>query len=70
MVAGLGEAFRAYAKGDYAGAVTSLAPQLATHERIGGSRAQRDLLELLYVQALRHAGRAADAADYAKTRRR
>jgi hypothetical protein len=70
MVAGLGEAFRAYAKGDYAGAVTSLAPHLATHERIGGSRAQRDLLELLYVQALRHAGRADAAEDYEKTRRR
>jgi len=70
MVAGLGEAFRSYAKADYAGAATSLAPLLATHERIGGSRAQRDLLEELYAQALRHAGRAADAAAYAKARRR
>lgn len=70
MVAGLGEAFRSYAKDDYAGAAASLAPLLATHERLGGSRAQRDLLEELYVQALRHAGRAADAAAYEKSRRR
>lgn len=69
MVAGLGEAFRSYAKGDYAAAAASLAPLLPAHERIGGSRAQRDLLEELYVQALRHAGRTADAAAYAKTRR-
>ncbi len=70
MVAGLGEAFRAYAKGEYASAAASLAPLLPAHERIGGSRAQRDLLEVLYLQALRHAGRAADAEAYAKTRRR
>lgn len=70
MVAGLGEAFRSYAKADYASAATSLAPLLATHERIGGSRAQRDLLEQLYIQALRHAGRKADAEAYEKTRRR
>jgi hypothetical protein len=70
MVAGLGETFRAYAKGEYANAATSLAPLLPAHERIGGSRAQRDFLEQLYVQALRHAGRAADAAAYEKTRRR
>jgi hypothetical protein len=69
MVAGLGEAFRSYAKGDYAAAAASLAPLLTTHERIGGSRAQRDLLEVLYIRALRHAGRAADAEAYAKTRR-
>jgi predicted Zn-dependent protease len=70
MVAGLGEAFRSYAKADYASAATSLAPLLPAHERIGGSRAQRDMLEVLYIQALRHAGRAADAQAYAKTRRR
>ncbi len=70
MVAGLGEAFRAYAKRDYGSAAASLAPLLATHERIGGSRAQRDLLEQLYVQALRHAGRSDDALTYEKSRRR
>ncbi len=69
MVAGLGDAFRSYAKGDYGSAAAALAPLLPTHERIGGSRAQRDLLEQLYIQALRHAGRAADAEAYAKTRR-
>ncbi len=70
MVAGLGEAFRSYAKADYGSAAASLAPLLPAHERIGGSRAQRDLLEVHYLQALRHAGRAADAEAYAKTRRR
>ncbi len=34
---------------------------MATHERIGGSRAQRDLLEYTLVAALLKAGRADDA---------
>jgi hypothetical protein len=38
--------------------------------RIGGSRAQRDLLEELHFAALTRAGRQADAAEYAKSRRR
>jgi hypothetical protein len=70
IVAGLGEAFAAYARGRPGACADFLAPWLATHERIGGSRAQRDLLEELHLAALTQAGRKADAAAYAKSRRR
>jgi hypothetical protein len=70
IVVGLGEAFDAYAKGRAGAAADFLAPWLASHERIGGSRAQRDLLEELHLAALTGAGRKQEAADYAKSRRR
>lgn len=70
IVAGLGDAFDAFAKGRPGACADFLAPWLATHVRIGGSRAQRDLLEELHLAALTQAGREAEAADYAKTRRR
>jgi tetratricopeptide (TPR) repeat protein len=69
IVGGLGEAFDAYAKGRPGACADFLAPWLASHERIGGSRAQRDLLEELHLAALTQAGRKQDAVDYAKTRR-
>lgn len=70
IVVGLGDAFDAYAKGRPGACADFLAPWLATHERIGGSRAQRDLLEELHFAALTRAGRKTEAADYAKSRRR
>ena len=47
VVAALADAFGAYAGGDMAGTLRALEPILATHERLGGSRAQRDLVEQL-----------------------
>lgn len=70
IAAGLGDAFDAFAKGRPGACADFLAPWLATHERIGGSRAQRDLLEELHLAALTRAGRKSEAADYAKSRRR
>ncbi|MFM7346377.1 MAG: tetratricopeptide repeat protein [Tagaea sp.] len=70
IVAGLADAFDAFAKDRPGACADFLAPWLATHERIGGSRAQRDLLEELHIAALTRAGRTAEAAAYAKTRRR
>lgn len=70
IVVGLGDAFDAYAKGRAGTAADLLSPWLASHERIGGSRAQRDLLEELHLAALTAAGRKGEAADYAKSRRR
>ena len=57
MVAALGRGFGAYARGDWAAAVDALAPVCVEHERIGGSRAQRDLIEYALLVAARHAGR-------------
>ena len=43
------------------GAVALLAPWMATHERVGGSRAQRDLLEFALLGALLRNGRTEEA---------
>ena len=61
MVAGMAEGLDAYARGDWEGAIQLLAPWMAAHERIGGSRAQRDLLEFALLGALLRSGRAAEA---------
>jgi hypothetical protein len=42
---------------------------LASHERIGGSRAQRDLIEYALVVCLLRSGRAGDARQLLQTRR-
>jgi hypothetical protein len=46
IVPHLAEAFDAFAHQDYARAVALIEPHMAEHERIGGSRAQRRLIEL------------------------
>lgn len=46
IVPHLAEAFDAFARKDYAKAVALIEPHMAEHERIGGSRAQRRLIEL------------------------
>ncbi|MEQ3746704.1 MAG: tetratricopeptide repeat protein [Henriciella sp.] len=45
LVATLGEAFKAMAAQDWAAAEAYLLPALPDHARLGGSRAQRDLIE-------------------------
>ncbi len=62
IVPALAEAFGAYAKHDFTGVVDRLQLKLAEHERIGGSRAQRDLIECTLIAALAKAGRKAEAA--------
>jgi tetratricopeptide (TPR) repeat protein len=51
IVPALAEAFDAFARKDYAKAVALIEPHLAEHERIGGSRAQRRLIELTLAAA-------------------
>jgi len=46
IVPRLAQAFDAFARKDFAKAVALIEPHMAEHERIGGSRAQRDLIEL------------------------
>ena len=61
MVSGLAQALGAYARTDWEEAIALLAPWMATHERVGGSRAQRDLLEFALLGALLRSGRTEDA---------
>ena len=57
----LADAFAAFARGDFEATISALAPVFDQHVRIGGSRAQRDLVELTLLAAYLRAGRAADA---------
>ncbi len=54
-------AFGAIARGDWSGALDHLTPVMANHERLGGSRAQRDLLEFTYVNLLLRLNRGDEA---------
>lgn len=56
IVPALAEAFGAFVRADWNAVVRQLAPFLAEHERIGGSRAQRDLIEHTVRKAAREAG--------------
>jgi hypothetical protein len=51
IVPALAEAFGAFARKDYMKAVALMEPCMAEHERIGGSRAQRRLIELTLAAA-------------------
>jgi tetratricopeptide (TPR) repeat protein len=51
IVPALVEAFDAFARRDYAKAIALIEPHMAEHERIGGSRAQRRLIELTLAAA-------------------
>jgi tetratricopeptide (TPR) repeat protein len=51
IVPHLAEAFSAFARQDYAKAIALIEPHLAEHERIGGSRAQRRLIDLTLAAA-------------------
>jgi hypothetical protein len=61
LVSKAGEAFRAFAREDWSEAITALTPVMAEHARLGGSRAQRDLLEFMYLCALLREGRSEEA---------
>lgn len=61
VVAAVAEGFRAIAAEDWAAADRSLTLAMADHERVGGSRAQRDLIEYALASTLLRQGDA-DAA--------
>lgn len=61
VVATLAAAFGAFARSDWDGAIALFERALPETVRIGGSRAQRDLVEHTMVAAYLKAGRAADA---------
>jgi hypothetical protein len=57
VVPALADAFAAYAKGDWGSAIARFEQALPETVRIGGSRAQRDLVELTLLAAYLKAGR-------------
>jgi hypothetical protein len=69
VVAPLARAFAAYARSDWPSAIDLLQPLLTQHERFGGSRAQRDLIEYTLAAAHVRAARAEDAARLLRARR-
>ena len=70
VVGPLARAFAAFSRADWAAAGGELDAIMSSHERIGGSRAQRDLIEYALVVCLLHSGRAAEARGLLATRRR
>jgi len=61
VVPALADAFGEFARGDWEATIAILAPVFDQHVRIGGSRAQRDLVELTLLAAYLRAGRAEEA---------
>lgn len=69
ILVAIARGFDAFARHDWATAVGEIRPVLETHERVGGSRAQRDLLEYTVTCALLRNGRRDEALQLISTRR-
>jgi tetratricopeptide (TPR) repeat protein len=65
----LSRAFAAFLQQNYDGAISAIEPIFAEHERLGGSRAQRDIVEFTLLKAYINSGRMADAHRMLLTRR-
>jgi tetratricopeptide (TPR) repeat protein len=61
--------FAAFERGDYSGAIEALAPLAGENERIGGSRAQHDLIEFTLLRAYLGADRLKEARHLLGVRR-
>jgi tetratricopeptide (TPR) repeat protein len=59
----------AFERGDFAAAIDALAPLAGQNERIGGSRAQHDLIEFTLLKACLGAGRPEEAQHLLRERR-
>ncbi|WP_372572508.1 tetratricopeptide repeat protein [Ruegeria jejuensis] len=69
LVRPVARAWGAIAREDWTGALADLSQTMARTERLGGSRAQRDLLELTYVNVLLKLGQVEEARRNLTTRR-
>src|SRR5215813_10735086 len=65
----LARGFAAFELGDFSGAIGALAPLAGENERIGGSRAQHDLIEFTLLKAYLSADRLEDARRLLGVRR-
>jgi hypothetical protein len=69
LLAPIARGFDAFARQQWGEAARELQPVLDMHERVGGSRAQRDLLEYVVASALLRSGQAEEARRLITTRR-
>jgi hypothetical protein len=69
-VPAVARAFAAFERQDYATVIEALAPITGELERLGGSRAQLDLVEFTLLRTYLAAGRPADAQRHAANRHR
>jgi hypothetical protein len=69
VLAPIARGFNAFARQKWDEVLHELQPILAVHERVGGSRAQRDLLEYTVTTALLRKGQTAEAQWLISTRR-
>jgi tetratricopeptide (TPR) repeat protein len=65
----LSRGFTAFERGDFSAAIEVFAPLAAENERIGGSRAQHDLIEFTLLKAYLEAGRAEEVRRLLSARR-
>ena len=65
----LARGFVAFERGDYPAAIAALAPLVKQSERIGGSRAQHDVIEFTLLKACLNANRLEEARQLLKARR-
>jgi tetratricopeptide (TPR) repeat protein len=65
----LSRGFTAFERGDFPAAIEALAPLTGENERIGGSRAQHDLIEFTLLKAYLNAGRLEEARHLLGARR-
>jgi len=65
----LARGFAAFERGDFAGVIETLAPLAGENERIGGSRAQHDLIEFTLLRAYLSASRLSEARHLLSARR-
>ncbi|MEZ5857018.1 MAG: tetratricopeptide repeat protein [Hyphomicrobiaceae bacterium] len=69
VVAPVAKAFQAFARQDWPATIAALQNHMAEHERLGGSRAQRDLIEYTLAGALLRAGKIKEAEQMLANRR-
>ena len=69
VVQDLAEGFGAFAEQRWGAAVARFGRAMSGHERIGGSRAQRDLLEMAMAAALLRLGQGGEARRFLAIRR-
>jgi tetratricopeptide (TPR) repeat protein len=65
----LARGFAAFERGDFPGAIEALAPLVGQNERVGGSRAQHDLIEFTLLRAYLNTNRLSDAQHLLGVRR-
>jgi tetratricopeptide (TPR) repeat protein len=65
----LARGFAAFERGDFSGAIEALAPLAGENERIGGSRAQHDLIDFTLLRAYLRANRPEEARHLLGARR-